>query len=125
MLKPHIDLIVDDEHWRGDIGANFTESQWVDWFQSYGKMLSHYAVLADSWGVEMLSVSCELIAVSSQDAHWRQLVPILRSFYKGKLVSSANWGHLDSRGGQETNKTWTDTMDYIGVDAYYPIANDV
>jgi hypothetical protein len=41
------------------------------------------------------------------------------------LTSSANWGWLDSRGGEETNKTWWDTLDFIGVDAYYNFAENI
>ena len=29
LLKPQLDLVDDDEHWRGDIGANFTDKSWV------------------------------------------------------------------------------------------------
>lgn len=39
MLKPHIDLTRDPNHWRGDIGRGFkNESQWSSWFDSYTKM---------------------------------------------------------------------------------------
>jgi hypothetical protein len=32
MLKPHIDLINDDAHWRGDIGEYFNEEDANKWF---------------------------------------------------------------------------------------------
>ena len=61
MLKPHIDLIADDDHWRGDIGEFFSEELANEWFESYGNMLLKYATLAQVLNVEVFSVSCELI----------------------------------------------------------------
>ena len=45
-----------------------------------------------------------------------------RNVYSGVITSSANWGWLDDRGGEETQKTWWDAVDFIGVDAYYNFA---
>jgi hypothetical protein len=61
MLKPHVDLINDPPHWRGDIGLNFTEAMWQQWFDSYNTMLVHYAELAQQVKVEQFSLGCELI----------------------------------------------------------------
>jgi len=52
MLKPHIDLIADDENWRGDIGSYFNENEWESWFKSYGKYILKYAALSQEWGIE-------------------------------------------------------------------------
>jgi hypothetical protein len=128
LLKPHIDLRFDDGRrlWRGDIGKGMTEDEWTKWFGSYRSFLLKYADLAQSLDVEMLSVSCELITASKREAQWRQLIPEVRQRFKGKLTSSANWSPVEeAEGGEDTQKKWWDIMDYIGVDAYYPICPNI
>lgn len=60
---------------------------------------------------------------SKYDKYWRELIGNLRQVYNGKLTSSANWGWLNATGGEETNKTWWNAVDYIGIDAYYNITD--
>eukprot|EP01122_Echinamoeba_exundans_P011688 TRINITY_DN4733_c0_g1_i1.p1 TRINITY_DN4733_c0_g1~~TRINITY_DN4733_c0_g1_i1.p1 ORF type:complete len:384 (+),score=37.28 TRINITY_DN4733_c0_g1_i1:19-1170(+) len=121
MLKPQVDLIDDPKHWRGDIGHGFNATLWKSWFSSYGEMLMKYVRLAERTDVEVVSVSCELIEASKQDAHWRELIARVRQEYHGQLTSAANWGWLNATGGEETNKTWWDAVDFIGIDAYYQL----
>jgi hypothetical protein len=123
MLKPHIDLSREPLYnvtWRGNIGETFTtEEEWSAWFNSYEKFILKYAILAEKLNVEMFSASCELIAISKNTKHWRELIPKIRKVYNGILTDSAN------HDGEEYDKTWWDQMDYIGVDAYYlPIKNN-
>lgn len=116
LLKPHIDLYDDPEHWRGQIGKYFTNDQWKEWFSEYEKFLIHYAKLATEENVEMFSLGCELIATSKRDFEWRQIAKSVRQVFYNNITYSSNWG------GEETNKTWWDVVDVIGVDAYYPLA---
>ncbi len=133
MLKPQIDLYDDDAaYWRGSIGqacgphntTRFCRRFWEAWFQSYGAWLVHFARLAARKRVAQLSVSCELVSASPQAAHWRRLVGRVRRVFNGALTDAANWGYLNATGGEIFNKTWWDAVDYIGVDAYWPIAGD-
>jgi len=63
MLKPHIDIIEDgDNAWRGGIGT-----KGEDWYESYTKMIVKYAKLSEDLDVELLSISCELVGLSSQN----------------------------------------------------------
>jgi len=122
MLKPHIDLTDDKEHWRGEIGTYFTADQWQKWFESYMKFIMHYARLAEEnrkGGVKMYCLSCELSVASSQEKYWRKIASAVRSVYTGIITDAANWG------GEEINKKWWDVVDYIGVDAYYPVEWEV
>eukprot|EP01102_Stenamoeba_stenopodia_P000534 TRINITY_DN10528_c0_g1_i1.p1 TRINITY_DN10528_c0_g1~~TRINITY_DN10528_c0_g1_i1.p1 ORF type:complete len:352 (-),score=65.56 TRINITY_DN10528_c0_g1_i1:120-1175(-) len=121
MLKPQIDLTEDPEYWRGDIGEGFTEADWDMWFDSYWAMMQPYAELCEALGVEQISISCELITASAQGDQWRELILKVRQVYSGQLTDAANWGYLNATGGEETNKTWWDAVDVIGVDAYYPL----
>jgi len=60
MLKPHVDLLNDPNHWRGQIGLYFNEAAWTQWFSSYRQFILHYAQIAAETGAEQFSVGCEL-----------------------------------------------------------------
>lgn len=117
MMKPHIDLTKDPDplHWRGHIGVNMTENQWPLWFDSYRKFALHYASMSHRLGVEVFSISCELIEASKRTKEWRGIIKAVREVYNGYITDSANWGE------EEESKLWWDDVDFIGIDAYYPI----
>ena len=49
-LKPHVDLLDDAEHWRGEIGPHFSDAEWALWFASYSTYMQHMAQLAVEMG---------------------------------------------------------------------------
>ena len=114
MLKPHVDLSNDPAHWRGDIAFE-READWAAWFDSYRQFLYHYAELAQANGAEQFCVGCELIGTSPREADWRETVAGVRARYSGPLVYASN------HSGEEVSVGWWDAVDYIGVDAYYPL----
>ena len=119
LLKPHVDLIEDHmpcgKNWRGDIGKYFGESQWKEWFKSYTNNFLPLVALAASEGVEAISLNCELIEAESQSDAWKTLVSQVRQKFRGKLTVSTNWYP-----GPKAVDWWT-AVDWIGVDAYYPL----
>jgi hypothetical protein len=120
MLKPHVDLLDDPGRWRGDIGRSFEDQDtWYAWFDSYRRFIEHYATLAESMGVARFAVGTELSGASHRDGDWREVVRAVRDRYSGELTYAAN-------PGEERRITWWDHPDlaYIGVDAYYRLAND-
>jgi hypothetical protein len=118
MLKLQIDLMDAPGLWRGDIGINMTDTQWSMWFDSYRAAILRYARIAERMGVHMLSVSCELVEASKQEALWRGIVDDIRMVYSGVLIDSANWS-APGGSGEVTDKKWWDAVDVIGVDEYY------
>lgn len=121
MLKPHLDLRDEEENnwWRGDIGNDFTdENQWDAWFAAYRSFIEHYAALAESYNVDQFSIGTELLGTTHRAADWRTVVDGVRARYSGPITYAA----LHS--GEETTITWWDAVDYIGVDAYYPLFFD-
>lgn len=114
LLKPHLDLSNDPTHWRGEISFA-REEDWQAWFASYGLFIRHYAQLAQAEGVEMLSVGVELEGTTIREADWRKIISQVRELYSGSLVYAAN------HGGEEVRIKFWDALDYIGVDAYYPL----
>jgi hypothetical protein len=122
MLKLQIDLLDSPGMWRGQIGTNITNAEWWDaWFVSYTAAITHYAIIAEMFSAELLSVSCELVVPSQQALHWRKVVAAIRNVYRGLLTDSANWSPPNAEPGQGevTDKTWWDAVDIIGVDEYY------
>ncbi len=117
MLKPHVDLTYDPDHWRGQIGLNFTEEKWVTWFAGYKDFINHYAQLAQTYDVEQFCVGTELHTSERREAEWREVISDVRNHYSGPLIYTANHG-------DENGITWWDALDYIGVDAYYPLSNN-
>eukprot|EP01083_Nonionella_stella_P312496 1117939_1 len=123
MLKPQIDLVNDITHWRGEINFKHDIIKWDRWFQSYLTFISLYASLSQRLGVELLSVSCELINATTClycQQKWKDLIiPSIRSIYKGELTVSANWADPKTNMGEITHINWWNEVDYIGCDQYY------
>jgi len=118
MLKPHLDLNNDPAHWRGQIGNTFTsEAEWQTWFASYRAFINHYAALAQANGVEEFVVGTELVGTSGREADWRRVISETRGIFVGPITYASN------HSGEETSIQWWDAVDYIGVDAYYPLTN--
>jgi hypothetical protein len=116
-VKPHVDFLADDSHWRGEIGPNFSDADWVTWFASYTKFMLAMAQVAADENVELFIVGTELITTEPREADWRALIKQLRTAVKGtaQLVYGANWSPGPA------HVPWWDALDYIGVDAYYPL----
>ncbi|MHB1355184.1 MAG: glycoside hydrolase family 113 [Anaerolineae bacterium] len=121
MLKPHLDLVVESpSDWRGNIGDYFSsEAQWLAWFNSYRTFILHYAQLAQVNGVEQFCVGTELLGTTRRrPSDWRNVISAVRGVFTGPLTYAA----LHS--GEESTITFWDALDYIGVDAYYPLHDD-
>lgn len=115
MLKPHVDFSADTEHWRGQIGQNFDATQWDQWFNSYSKMILHYAKLAEENGVEMFCIGTELNIPQQQTALFQKLVEDVRMVFSGPITYASNWDAYEHE--------WWSSVDYIGVDAYFPLTD--
>jgi hypothetical protein len=124
LLKPMLDL--DDGIWRGQISpsaANVTP-----WFNSYDSFINHYATLAASNGVNLFSVGCELNGMEQYTSNWTSLISGVRAIYSAqgvtneKLTYAANWNANGVGKGGFTNISWWNQLDYIGIDAYFPLA---
>ncbi len=119
MLKPHVDLSDDPDHWRGQIGKGWKgqPQKWRRWFRSYRRFVYHFATLAEAQGVEQLSVGCELAGTVGRQRQWREIVAGVRERFSGTLTYAATIG------GEETRIRWWDAVDLIGVDAYYELTD--
>jgi hypothetical protein len=112
-LDPHVNTLTGA--FRGTIGTSFTPEQWTTWFASYRTFILHYATLAQRLGVGQLVVGTELEQASTHADDWKSLVTDIRRQFGGSLTYAAN------HGGEEEAIKWWNVLDYIGIDAYYPV----
>ncbi|MBD3379303.1 MAG: hypothetical protein GF408_02455 [Candidatus Omnitrophica bacterium] len=118
MLKPHIDLIdkFDGTYWRADIGFA-TEKDWEEWFEEYEDFIIKYAKIAQRCKVDIFCVGTELSFTAQKEDKWREIIAKVKKIYDGKLVYAANWDNFKNIG-------FWDEMDYVGIDAYFPLSYD-
>jgi hypothetical protein len=115
MLKPHL--------WigRGMYTGAFvlqTEKEWQIWEESYRKYILHFATIADSLQIELFCIGTELGAsIKTRPDFWASLIDTVKQVYHGKLTYAGNWDDYK-------NFPFWEKLDYIGVDAYFPLAKD-
>ncbi|MFH1995695.1 MAG: hypothetical protein ABIJ27_01705 [Candidatus Omnitrophota bacterium] len=118
MLKPQLDILdTSGGAWRGEIFC-VTDEKWEDWFKSYAEFILYYAELAQSAGVDIFCVGTELSTVSNAKREWwkTMIIAPVRRAYKGPITYAANWD------GEYRNVVFWDLLDYVGIDAYFPLA---
>ena len=115
MLKPHVWI----KH--GTFTGHHTYSNSKEWeaFEvSYSKYILDFTRLAEKHQVELFCIGTEWGKfVEERPLYWKRLIKEVRKVYSGKLTYAANW--------DEYSKVpfWKE-LDYIGVDAYFPLAQE-
>lgn len=114
LLKPHLWV---KESWPGEIEMK-SEREWKAWFRHYEDFILPYAILADSTGIEILCIGTELHKTIKRP-EWLPLIQKIRTVYKGKLTYAANFN------GEFEEVPFWNKLDYIGVQAYFPLATTI
>lgn len=100
--------------WRGDFKAQ-SEADWITWEDSYENYILKLAQLAEAHKVALFSIGTEMREfVIERPEFWTALIGKVREIYTGNLTYCANWDEYDK-------VTFWSQLDYIGVDAYFPI----
>ena len=118
-VKPHVwvDTTLNGK-WRSDIFPE-TEEDWKTWSESYRDFILRYARNAEAGGAEMFCVGMELTRLAlERPQFWRDLIIEVRKVYSGKITYGANWSD------EYKDIQFWDLLDYIGVQAYFPLANE-
>jgi hypothetical protein len=116
MLKPQ--LWVGGRSYPGDL--DFPAPPERDaWFRQYRLFLEHYARLAARIHADVFCIGVELSKMTPYEQEWRQLIARVRELYPGPLVYGASWGPEF-----ESVRFW-DALDYIGLNNYYPLPDDL
>lgn len=118
-IKPHIWLHTEStDKWRSDIyPAN--DADWQTWQESYRDYILRYARVAEEGQAEMFCIGTELTRLSlEKPKYWRNLIQEVRTIYSGKITYAANWYQ------EYENLTFWDELDYIGIQAYFPLTSN-
>lgn len=102
-----------ESSWSGEIGNKYDEQQWTEWFNSYSKMILHYAELAETAGTDYLIISSELESTIHREIEWRELIKKVREVYHGKISMA-----YSEESSLQSVKFW-DALDSITVHPYY------
>ena len=114
LMKPQVYL---PGSWPGDLQFE-TEADWTAWETAYRDYLMQHVALATEFGVPILCIGTEFkISAVERETFWRTLIADIRSQYPGRLTYAANWDHYQ-------NIPFWDALDYIGIDAYFPLSED-
>jgi hypothetical protein len=113
MLKPQ--LWVGHGIYTGDISME-DETDWQQFEADYQDFILDFARLAEKNKVELFCIGTELkIFVAERPDYWLKLITEIKKVYSGKLTYAANWDEY------KQIELWKE-LDYIGVDAYFPIS---
>ncbi len=113
MIKPQIWI------WRGEYTGYLkmeTEEGWQQLEKGYRTFILEYAQTAQEVGAEMFCIGTELETfIENRPQFWDKLIEEVKAIYKGDLTYAANWD------AYKRVNFWK-KLDYIGVDAYFPIS---
>ncbi len=113
MMKPQIWV------WNGEYTGLLKMASEEDWLQlekTYTSFIIDFAKVAEKEQVEILCIGTELEKfIEHRPEYWFDLIAEIKHVYKGKLTYAANWDEYK-------RVPFWDALDYIGVDAYFPIS---
>jgi hypothetical protein len=114
MIKPQIWI---PNGFTGHIKMD-SEDDWIMFEKNYEKFILDYAKIAQITNSEMFCIGTELnVFVTSRSEFWNQLIKKIRVIYSGKITYAENWDTFE-------NVPFLDSLDFIGVDAYFPLSNE-
>lgn len=116
-VKPHVWIdFASEGKWRSDIFPS-SEENWELWKASYREYITRYAKIAEQGGAEMFCIGTEFSRLAvEKPMFWRELIREVREIYSGEITYAANWYH------EFEEVTFWEDLDYIGVQAYFPLA---
>jgi hypothetical protein len=113
LVIPH--LWVETDGWRGEIDPGSPEG-WSAYQASYREFVLAWARDAQAYGADAFSIGVECKSFSGRfGAYWTDLIAEVRSVFGGALTYSANWDEVE-------DVLFWDQLDWIGVNAFYPLA---
>lgn len=115
LLKPHLWV-------RGGYPGDLEFAAAADraqWFEQYTGFVEHYARLAKKIHADVFCVGLEFAKLYPYDAEWRKVIARARAIYPGPLAYAA------SSGPEFENIAFWDALDYIGLNEYYSLSDDL
>jgi hypothetical protein len=99
-------------HWRGILKPKNRTA----FFESYRKMINHYADLSQQSGVDVYFIGSEMNTLQDATDEWKRTAQEARQRYKGRLAYEVNWDVWNEV------KFW-DAVDVVSVSAYFPLSD--
>jgi hypothetical protein len=110
--------------WRGQM--NFSGSARAQFWSDYQSYLVDIASMAEAQGADRMTVGTELKEIALDPAHnayWTNAIAAVAAMFHGSLGYSSGWDEY--RDANLTTTVWENPhIDFIGVDAYFPLATD-
>lgn len=114
MIKPQI--WVGQGEFTGKISM-ISEADWLTFEVAYADYILKFAELAEKERVELFCIGTEMQEVIKQRPLFlTNLIDSIKTVYSGKLTYAENWDSY-------TEVNFWNQVDYIGIDAYFPIAS--
>ena len=115
MLKPQI--WIPNGGFTGQISMK-SEQDWITFEKSYETFILDYAQVASDSDFELFCIGTELNNfVISRPDYWKIVIQKIKKIYKGKITYAENWDTYK-------NVPFLNELDYIGIDAYFPLAKE-
>jgi len=115
MLKPQI--WIPNGGFTGMISMK-SEQDWITFEKSYEIFILDYAQVAKNSKIELFCIGTELNNfVITRPTYWKGLIQKIKKIYKGKITYAENWDTYK-------NVPFINKLDYIGIDAYFPLAKE-
>lgn len=114
-------VIIKPQLWfnRGSFTGHHSYDNDADWeiFEAdYTRFIMIFAELSEKYHLPAFCIGTELCTFAEErPAYWSTLIKSVRDVYHGKLTYAANWDSY-------TRMPFWDELDYIGVDAYFPLS---
>ncbi len=111
MLLPIV-LLLDagEDDWRGTLKPRDEKL----FFLNYDLFLSHYLDIAETTGVDIVSIGSELGSLESRTQTWERLIINARGRFGGLLTYSVNWDHVHE-------PKFLGQLDFLGMTAYFSL----
>jgi hypothetical protein len=129
LLKPHVDWT--DGGWRGSFFFDEAKAPGGrdNWWSSYRALITDTVHLAMAHNAEGICIGTEFADINKEPgsaSQWIHIINDIRGMgYAGKLTYAANWGlGADAEYNRPGLTGVWDLLDFIGVDAYYPISSE-
>jgi hypothetical protein len=116
----HINVMIKPQIWigRGAFTGHIkmkNDADWVSFGEAYKKYILAYAEAAQQVNAAMFCIGTELNSfVLQMPKYWDTLINDVKKVYKGKITYAENWDTY-------TKVPFWKQLDFIGVDAYFPI----
>jgi hypothetical protein len=107
----------------GGWGGSIAPSSPTTWANSWQAFVETMATIAQQEGASGLVIGCELQSMTraTYTTRWRQVIAAARARFSGPLGYAANWGYPPN--GEPWQVGFWDAVDWLCVDAYYPLSN--